>query len=291
MRQEPEPPQDRFITANGLRLHYLEWGKPGQKTIILLHGFNNCAATWIPLAGKLAPRRHVLALDQRGHGDSQWSEGGFYRNEYLAGDLAAFIEALNLKRVSLIGHSMGGNVALKYAATHPEKVARLVIVDIGPEMSRRVETRAAQMLSMKKDVYPSLDEAAAYLEAADPLAARELLLQEAAYLTRRLPDGGFTWKQHQMFLGGNAPKPAGPVSARNEEKWQMMRRVTCPTLVLRGEESDILDEEVARKMVAEIPLGEMVNIAGAGHYVHRDNPARFEKEVRHFLGLKSPSRN
>lgn len=275
--------KDKFITVNGLRLHCLEWGKPGNKAIILLHGYNNCAATWIPLASKLAKKRHVLALDQRGHGDSQWSEQRLYKNKHLANDLAAFIEALKLKQVSIVGHSMGGNVALRYAAAHPEKVACLVLVDIGPEMSRKFETRGARMLLVKKDTYPTLDGAVAYLEAADPLAAQALLRQEAAYFTRQLPDGKYTWKQHQMFINFSLPKKANPFA--NEEKWQIVQQVTCPTLILRGEESDILDEGVARKMVAVMPQAELVNIAGAGHYIHRDNPAQFEKEVRRFLGL------
>jgi pimeloyl-ACP methyl ester carboxylesterase len=277
-----ESHQDKFITINGLRLHYLEWGKPAKEAIILLHGFNNCAATWLPFANKIASNHYVLALDFRGHGDSQWSEEKRYKNEHLAGDLTAFIETLHLEQVSLIGHSMGGNVALKYAAAHPEKVSCLVVVDIGPEMSRRVEARSARMRAAKKDTYPTLDGVVAYLEAADPYAPRDLLGQEAAHLTRKLPDGRFTWKQHQMFIELGTKK-TGPASS--EEKWQMLRQVSCPVLILRGQESDILNEVVALRMLAEMPNARLVNIEGAGHYVHRDNPARFEKEVRRFLGV------
>jgi len=276
--------QDKFITINGLRLHYIEWGKPAKEAIILLHGYNNCAATWIPFARKIADKRYVVALDFRGHGDSQWSEEKLYKNKHLAADLAVFIEALNLEKVSIVGHSMGGNVALKFAATHPEKVTRLVVVDIGPEMSHKVETRAARMRLVQKNIYPTLDGTVAYLEAADPYASRELLMQEAAYFTRRLPDGRFTWKQHQMFTG-ETPKKKVETPASSEEKWQTVRQVKCPVLILRGGESDILDEDVAQKMVAVMPDARLINIAGAGHYVHRDRPEQFEKEVRDFLGL------
>lgn len=285
MSHRQNPPRDKFITINGLKLHCLEWGDQSQAKVVMLHGFNNCAATWIPLARKLAGDRHVLALDQRGHGESQWADLGLYGHEYLEGDLTVFIEALSIRRLSIIGHSMGGLVALSYAATHPEKLDRLVIEDIGPQMSKRAEPRQARMMAMKKDVYPSLEEVVRYLETVDPLARRELLRQEAAYLTRPLPGNGFTWKQHHMFRDSRQPRLAKPTPVRTKKQWQVVKRVTCPTLLLRGEESDILDDEVARAMVAAMPRAEMVTIEGAGHYVHRDNPERFEKEVLRFLGL------
>jgi len=278
-------PQNNFITINNLKLHYLEWGNQNQEKVILLHGYNNCAATWIPLARKLACCRHVLALDLRGHGDSQWANSELYTNEYFVSDLTAFIEALNIKQLSIIGHSMGGIIALSYAAAYPEKVVRLIIEDIGPRMSKRVGSRAAKMLLVKKEVYPSLEEAVKYLEAADPLAQRELLLWEVAHLTRPLPGNGFTWKQHQMFGDSSQPKVAKPLPDRTEKRWHMVTQVTCPTLILKGAESDILDDEVAQAMVAGMPRAELVTIERAGHYVHRDNPKHFEKTVLRFLGL------
>ena len=280
-------PQENFITINDLKLHYLEWGNQNQEKVILLHGYNNCAATWIPLARKLACYRHAFALDLRGHGDSQWTDFKLYTNEYFVSDLTAFIEALSIKQLSIIGHSMGGIVALSYAAAHPEKVDRLVIEDIGPQMSKRAGPRQAKMAAVKKEVYHSLEEAVKYLEAADPLAQRELLLWEAAYLTRQLPGNGFTWKQHQMFGDSSQPRLARPLPDRTEKRWQTVRRVSCPTLILKGEESDILDDEVAQAMVAVMPRAKLVTIEGAGHYVHRDNPEHFEKKVLRFLGLNA----
>jgi len=277
--------QDKFITVNGLKLHYLEWVNPSQGTLVMLHGFNNCAATWIPLADKLARYRHVLALDQRGHGDSQWADQGLYGNEHMLGDLTAFLEILGIGRLSIIGHSMGGIVALNYAATHPEGVTRLILEDIGPELSKRAEPRQARMRARKKNVFPTLEEAVSYLETSDPLAKRELLLWEAAYLTRQLPGNDFTWKQHNMFRDPSQPRLVGPTSGRTRKRWQMVSRTICPVLILRGKESDILDDEVARKMAAAMPKAELVTIEGAGHYVHRDNPEQFDKEVFHFLGL------
>ena len=122
-------PKDKYIRVNQLRLHYLDWGKGGDKTLLLLHGFMSHAHMWDNLATELSARYHVLALDQRGHGDSEWSKEAYYSIDSHFSDISVFIESLGLEKVVILGHSMGGRNALFYAACAPEKVERLILVD------------------------------------------------------------------------------------------------------------------------------------------------------------------
>jgi len=125
-----DPASDRYIKLRGLRFHYREYGKPEARPLVLLHGVASNSRIWITTAPLLAQRFHVLALDQRGHGESDRPDTG-YDFASVAGDALAFIEALGLERPVVGGHSWGGNVAFELAATHPELVAGLVLVDGG----------------------------------------------------------------------------------------------------------------------------------------------------------------
>jgi pimeloyl-ACP methyl ester carboxylesterase len=125
-----DPAVDKFVTLRGLRFHYREYGPPGARPLVLLHGVASNSRIWITTAPLLTQRFHVLALDQRGHGESDKPDGG-YDFTSVAGDVAAFIDALGLERPFVAGHSWGGNVALELAATQPDRPAGLVLVDGG----------------------------------------------------------------------------------------------------------------------------------------------------------------
>jgi pimeloyl-ACP methyl ester carboxylesterase len=132
-----EPSGSAFVTLNGLRFHYIEYARDGDPpgpvdapSIVLLHGLASNARWWVLVGPMLARRFRVVALDQRGHGESATRDTG-YDFATVAGDLAAFVDELGLDRPVIVGHSWGGNVALEYAATHPDAVAGLVLVDGG----------------------------------------------------------------------------------------------------------------------------------------------------------------
>jgi pimeloyl-ACP methyl ester carboxylesterase len=125
-----DPAADKYVTLRGLRFHYREYGRPEDPAIVLLHGVASNARIWITTAPPLAERFHVLALDQRGHGESDKPDSG-YDFASVTGDLLAFIDELSLARPIVAGHSWGGNVALEVAATHPERPAGIVLVDGG----------------------------------------------------------------------------------------------------------------------------------------------------------------
>jgi pimeloyl-ACP methyl ester carboxylesterase len=274
------PGQDAFLDLNGARLHYLAWGQPVNPPLLLLHGFTNCAATWTPLAQALSKDYYVLALDQRGHGDSA-KAGIVPGGPTLADDVSAFIDALGLAAVDLLGHSMGGNVALKFAAAHPARVKRLVVEDIGPEFSKRSDARLARIASTKKETYDTLEEVVEYLKLVDPLAPEAILKAEAGWLTRRTPSGKYAWKHHREASGQTGRKTAPQPKV---DRWEIVRAVRCPTLIIRGAESDILDADLAPRMAAVMADARLVEIPGAGHYVHRDQYAAFEAAVLDFLG-------
>src|SRR5258708_6035053 len=121
---------DRFATANGLRLHYLEWGDPPRPAMILLHGIARHAHTFDHVAPAFARGYHVIALDMRGHGDSAWSPEGAYLVQDYVKDLEALVAELHLRGVTLLGNSTGGRVAQVFAGLHPELVERLIVEDV-----------------------------------------------------------------------------------------------------------------------------------------------------------------
>src|SRR5256885_5407840 len=130
---------DKIVTLNALRFHYLDWGNDNAFPLVLLHGYASHAHSWDKFAAAMSNAYHVLALDQRGHGESEWATD--YAPESMVADVAAFAQALNLRRFALVGLSMGGRNAYQYAAQHADSIERLVIVDIGPDVSSRGSAR------------------------------------------------------------------------------------------------------------------------------------------------------
>ena len=127
--------QEKFITLNGVRLRYLDWGTEGKTPLICMHGHAGQAHIWDEFAEAMSPHYHVYTLDQRGHGGSGWAVDGYARDRFVL-DLAAFTEALGIQKCVLAGLSMGGWNALLYADAYPDAVDRAIIVDIGPERSQ-----------------------------------------------------------------------------------------------------------------------------------------------------------
>ena len=111
--------QDKCIAINGLQFHYVEWGTLGNPALVLLHGFQSHAHTWDTFSHAMADTYYVLALDQRGHGDTSWAPDGNYAAESSVSDIAGYITALHLVSTVVIGHSMGGRHAAMLAAEHP----------------------------------------------------------------------------------------------------------------------------------------------------------------------------
>lgn len=274
-----EPRQDR-VAVGGVELAWCEWGSPAAPPVVLLHGITGDARTWDVLAETLAPSHRVLALDQRGHGDSAPAPDGDYGVATMARDLAGFVEALGLARFALVGLSMGGRVALAYAGEHGPRVARLVVVDIGPDIAPAGLQRVRGMMAGAPERLTSIEEAVQYIKAANPRYDESALRERVHHGLRPLPDGGFTWKYdralREMMRSGTGRRDT-------VDLWAALPRIDCPTLLVRGAESDILSPDIAERMVDALPAGRLVEVAEAGHTVPGDQPLAFARLVREFL--------
>src|SRR5437868_6315120 len=148
---------DQFITLNGLRFHYLEWPHAGAQTMLLVHGFAGHALSWDVFAEAMAAHYRVLAIDQRGHGETEWADE--YGSEQSVADLSAFIDALDLQHIILVGHSMGGRNAILYLSRRPDKVDKFILIDMGPELNPAGGKRIRDGWQKSQDVFASREEA------------------------------------------------------------------------------------------------------------------------------------
>src|ERR1700730_2064752 len=184
-------PSSKTVGLNGLALHYLEWGAAEAPPIVCVHGYTGSADAFNALAPHLQDRYRILALDVRGHGESAWSPTGAYRYADQASDLAVFADRLGFDTFTLIGTSMGGIIAMAYAAGHGERLLGLVINDIGPDAEAGTQ-RITQMVGSRPDEFATLEEAMAYRRDMSPiLAARRAEDQRelALGVLRQRPDG------------------------------------------------------------------------------------------------------
>jgi esterase len=272
-------PRDHTVKLDGLALHYCEWGAPAARPLVLLHGITGHARTWDYLATALQPTFRVIALDQRGHGDSQWSPNVDYSVGAMAGDVDRLADHLGLARFALLGLSMGGRVAIAFGGIHPERVERLVIVDIGPDIAPEGMERVRGMVGGAPERFATEDEALGYVRRANPRYNEAELHRRVAHGLTRLADGGLAWKYDKAI------REAMRLGIRREAMnlWEPLACITCPSLLVRGAESDILSPEIAERMLANLPDGRLVEIAGAGHSVPGDHPEAFAAAVRSFL--------
>jgi len=274
---------ERTAKVNGITLHYLDWGldrgPADAPPVVLLHGITGHARVWDHLAERLAPRHRVLVLDQRGHGDSDPAPDDDYRVGTMADDVAAFVGSLRLDRFALLGHSMGGRIAINYAADHAARLERLVIVDIGPDINLAGLQRVRDMMANAPERIESEEWAVEYIRRANPLQDVDMLRERVRHGLRRAPDGELTWKYAKGLRDMMREGRRDAV-----DLWEPLPRIPCPTLIVRGAESDILSAEVAKQMAERLPDGRVVEIAGAGHTVPADRPEEFVRTIREFLG-------
>jgi len=267
-------PEERHVESDGLRLHLLDWGTVGAPPVILLHGMAIHARSWDHNLRAWRDRFHVVALDQRGHGESDRPSPEAdhpYSTEAFASDVLAVADALGWRRFSVVGQSMGGNNGMYLAAEFPERIERLVISDMEPRF--RLELMAFMREADRLPEYDSADLYIAEQAKRSPHAAPKLLRQRAEHSLTRLPNGRLTPKYDLQ-----APKRWKPL-----DLWPRLQDIGCPTLLVRGAESPVLSQEVAERMVQEIPDCRLVVVPNAGHSIGADNPPVYEAAIRDFL--------
>lgn len=285
-RSAMEPIKHRIPVSDGLELNVLEWSKDGVP-MILLHGGGNEAHLWDDFVPCVAKHYRVIAVDQRGHGDSDWDSEGRYDTEHLVNDLEALTDSLAIDRFVLIGFSMGGRVSMGFAGRHPERLAGLVLIDIGPELDPRGIIRIGQEnQSQRAAVFTSIDEYTALLSLNYPAGQPDALIRMARHGLRQRDDGLFELKSDPKLRRARADDDAARAkeNAFIQEQWDALAKIPCPTLVVRGAASDILSPDIADRMVDEVlKNGQLAIIPQAAHSVMTDNPKAFDEAVSRFV--------
>ena len=264
----------RSVVVGGLRLSFLEWGVAGRPTVCFLHGGSAHAHWFDRVAPAFVDRFHVISLDQRGHGESQWAAPPAYATRNFAADLAGFLDALSLARVTLVGHSMGGHNSMSFAAWHPDRVAALVIVDSRPTIPTDRLDRLRRRGERTLRPYPSQEAAAQSFR----LVPRETNADPA--LLAHLGAAGVVEREGAWFYRFD---PASNSGRQPVDAWTLLDRITAPTLIARGELSPVLPRDMADKLRASIRGAELVEIPASYHHLVLDNPIAFTRELDRFL--------
>jgi pimeloyl-ACP methyl ester carboxylesterase len=287
----PGPTSHTFFSQR-LRLHYVDWGNPGAPPLLLVHGGRDHCRNWDWMAAALREQWHVIAPDLRGHGDSQWSTDGSY---WMAGyiyDLAQLIHQQRLAPVTIVAHSLGGNVALRYAGIYPDTVARLIAIEgLGPSperlttyRSRPIEVRMDEWIREQRMLagrlprrYASIEDAFRRMQEENP----HLTAAQARHLTEhgvnQNEDGTYSWKFD------NYVRAFPPYDMSTRDIQALWGRITAPTLLLHGQESRWAGNPAADGRAAHFRDARVVGIDGAGHWLHHDRLDEFLKIVRDFL--------
>jgi pimeloyl-ACP methyl ester carboxylesterase len=274
-------PAESEVKVNGLRLHYFEWNGKGTRPLVLMHGLRDYAYYWQDAANRLLDDFHIFAPDIRGHGESEQAPGG-YLVWALASDLAGFVDAVGLERCDLVGLSLGSRVSMAYARENSLRLKHLVLADMGPQMARVGAVGLKQDMTSKAERPPSsftLEDARKFYHQQWPSlddASIERLIQNSL---AKGEDGMYS-NAYDRRLADVTTKAAIPEIAF---LWESLTRVKCPALVCRGEESPILDDEIASRMVRALPNGRLYVFRETGHSLPRLAPERFAAMVRGFL--------
>ena len=284
-------PVSHSFVSQRLKLHYADWGNPDAPPLILQHGGRDHCRSWDWTAEALRGDWHVMAPDLRGHGDSAWSPDGSYTNDAYVYDFAQFVHQLGYERVTIVAHSLGGNIATQFAGLYPDKVAKLVCIEgLGPAPALVAEREARPLADKLREWignrrnaagrqprrYPTLEAAYTRMKAENGFLtdaqARHLTIHGAS----RNEDGTYSWKFDNYL---NVWPPTQPRMAEMQALWG---EITCPVLLLYGADSWASNPERDGRL-GNFRNARVVEFADAGHWLHHDQFERFMAEVRGFL--------
>ena len=277
--------RQQTVVVDGLRLALTEWGPANGTPILMLHGLRSYARTFAGVAAALQPGWRVIALDQRGRGHSDWDPQQRYDTLTYVADLEAVVAALGLARFHLLGHSMGGANAIVYAARHPGQVRSLVVEDMGPgaSASSAGAERIQRELAGTPQRFADWAAARAFWRSIRPGVTEEAIDSRVLHSLREdASTGSIVWRHDQEGIA-QARRRIAPV-----DLWPSMLAIACPVLLVRGAQSDFLSEATADAVAARCAHVRHIAIAGAGHYVHDDQPEAFHATVRAFLQEQQP---
>jgi pimeloyl-ACP methyl ester carboxylesterase len=284
-------PTSRIFFSQRLRLHYVDWGNVDAPLLVLVHGGRDHCRNWDWLAEELRRDWHIIAPDLRGHGDSEWSKDGTYMMAGYIYDLAQLIHQLKVAPVTIIGHSLGGNIALRYSGLYPENVAKLIAIEgLGPSpkmlrerqakpFAERMRTWIGEQRALSGRVarrYPSIEDAYKRMQEENG----HLSPQQARHLTvhgvNQNEDGTYSWKFD------NYVRSWPPYDMRGKDIEALWGRIGCTTLLVYGKESWASNPSEDGR-VGAFKNASVVTIEKAGHWVHHDRLDEFLRLTRAFL--------
>jgi pimeloyl-ACP methyl ester carboxylesterase len=279
-------PTSRIFFSQRLRLHYVDWGNPTAPPLLLVHGGRDHCRNWDWVAQRLRHAWHIIAPDLRGHGDSQWTLDGDYTMVNYIYDLAQLIHQQELAPVTIVAHSLGGNIALRYTGTFPEMVKKLIAIEglgqspkiLAEQAKKPVTERLRTWIESQRALagrqarrYASIEDAFKRMQEEN----KHLSPEQARHLTQhgvnQNEDGTYSWKFD------NRVRARPPLDLPQGEIEALWANITCPTLLVYGKESwasnPAEDGRARHFQNAEVALVER-----AGHWVHHDR-------LDHFMGL------
>lgn len=286
-------PTSQSYISQRTRLHYADWGNQDAPPLILLHGGRDHCRSWDWAAEELRKDWHVICPDLRGHGDSEWNNNGYYTTIGYVYDLAQLIHQLDLAPVTIVAHSMGGNISVRYAGLYPENVRKLVAIEgLGPspkvqsERSKQAfHTHWTDWIDKKRDAssrsirkYDTFDTALDRMHEANSYLTRD----QAEHLTRhaviRNEDGTYSWKFDPHLHAW----PMDDMSIKHQQ--ELWARITCPTRFIYGADSWASNPETDGRLKHFGDNASVTEYDRAGHWVHHDRFDDFMAEVKAFIG-------
>ena len=262
---------DRFLTINGLNIHFREWGAPQLPPLIILHGFAAHSRSWDHVAAALASHYRVIVPDIRGNGESNWAPE--YSWQLFIADTLGLMDALGIRQAVLCGHSMGGRTSYMLASRYPERVTKLIIVEAVPD-DPKIRNDDPPI-----EIYETIEAAVAEAYKQQPYADKETLRHEVEHGLKLLEG---RW--------GKRLDPAlytaiwsGQLNPGTELEWPALAKIECPTLLIYGIHSMGKMKKEVTRMAQTIPDCELIEIPDAAHDLPNENPNEFIRGLRSYL--------
>lgn len=285
-------PTSHWYVSQRLRLHYVDWGNRGAPTMLLIHGGRDHCRNWDWVAQHYRERYHVIAPDLRGHGDSQWVIGSSYQMADFTYDIAQLVHQQELSPVTIIGHSLGGGITLRFSGLFPETLKKVVAIEgLGPSPKMLAEREgrpmADRLLTWVEELrglsgrsprrYETLEAAIKRMQGENPHLSPEQARHLTIHGVNRNEDGSWSWKFD------NYVRSFPPQGFEMDTHAQLWGRIDKPVLLIRGAESWASDP-VEDGRIKHFQNARLINMEGAGHWAHHDKLNEFLGHVDAFLG-------